>query len=88
MLSAKGTGRIKLQIIGFIGCAVGLGLAAISLNLPDGDKTILLHTIGTQTLLIILVGTSILGAVLTWVFRVETRGSLEKIEEARVQPQV
>ena len=49
---------------------------------------ILLHTIGTQTLLIILVCTSILGAVLTWVFRVETRGSLEKIEEARVQPQV
>ncbi|MBN2678850.1 MFS transporter [Acidithiobacillus montserratensis] len=142
----EGTGRIKLQIIGFIGCAVGLGLAAISLNLPAGDKTILLfagfmlfnfmtnlgpnaqtyllagevfptsirgygagfaasfakigavmtaflfpillHTIGTQTLLIILVGTSILGAIVTWTFRVETRGSLEKIEKARIQPQV
>lgn len=142
----EGTGRIKLQVIGFIGCAVGLGLAALSLNLPEGEKTILLfagfmlfnfmtnlgpnaqtyllagevfptairgygagfaasfakigavmtaflfpillHTIGTQILLIILVGTSILGAILTWVFRIETRGSLEKIEQARIQPQV
>ena len=49
---------------------------------------ILLHTIGTQPLLVILVGTSLLGAVVTWVFRVETRGSLDKIEQARIQPQV
>ncbi|MEL5847925.1 MAG: MFS transporter [Candidatus Igneacidithiobacillus chanchocoensis] len=142
----EGSGRIRLQIIGFIGCAAGLGLAALSLAMPDGIKTILLfagfmlfnfmtnlgpnaqtyllagevfptairgycagfaasfakvgavmtaflfpillHSIGTQLLLIILVGTSLLGAVVTWVFRVETRGSLEKIERMRVQPQL
>ena len=49
---------------------------------------ILLYTIGTQPLLIILVGTSLLGTVVTWIIRVETRGSLEKIEQAWIQPQV
>ena len=142
----EGSGRIKLQVIGFLGCAAGLGLAALSLSMPDGIKTILLfagfmlfnfmtnlnpnaqtyllagevfptkirghgtgfaasfakigavttaflflillYTIGTQPLLIILVGTSLLGTVVTWIIRVETRGSLEKIEQARIQPQV
>ncbi len=41
---------------------------------------ILLATIGTSALLYILVVTSILGAIVTWVFRIETNGvSLEEI---------
>ena len=41
---------------------------------------ILLADIGTRALLFILVGTSLLGAVVTWLFRIETTGvSLEKI---------
>ena len=42
---------------------------------------VLLDTIGTQPLLFGLVGTSILGAVVTWLFRIETTGvSLDKLE--------
>ena len=41
---------------------------------------ILLKDLGTQTLLLILVGTSLLGAVITGLFRIETTGvSLEKM---------
>jgi putative MFS transporter len=41
---------------------------------------ILLTGIGTGPLLYILVATSILGAVVTWVFRIETNGvSLDEI---------
>ena len=44
---------------------------------------ILLADIGTQTLLYILVGTSLLGAAVTWVFRIETTGiNLETIGQA------
>lgn len=35
---------------------------------------ILLFDIGTQALLYILVGTSVLGALVTWLFRIETKG--------------
>jgi len=35
-------GRIRLQIIGFIGCAVGLGLATLSLNAAEPTRSILL----------------------------------------------
>lgn len=137
-------GRIKLQIVGFIGCAVGLGLAALSLiggghNLPllfmgfmlfnfmtnmgPNAQTyllagevfptpvrgygagfaasfakigavataflfpILLKSIGTQALLMGLIIASLLGAVATWVFRIETRGVLKETAE-RVQPQI
>jgi MFS transporter, putative metabolite transport protein len=125
-------GRIKLQIVGFTGCAVGLLLAALSIR-PGGEHNmvllfagfmlfyfmtnlgpnamtyliagevfptevrgkgagfaasvakvgavmtaflfpILLKTIGTTTLLGILVGTSVLGAVVTLAFGVETKG--------------
>jgi sugar phosphate permease len=39
---------------------------------------VLLKTIGTQYLLYLLAGTSILGALITWRFRIETAGiSLE-----------
>jgi MFS transporter, putative metabolite transport protein len=132
-------GRIALQVLGFIGCAAGLFLAALSLNFTGGRELswifagfmlfnfmtnmgpsaqthllaaevfptkirgkgagfaaavgkigavataflfpVLLDTIGTQPLLFGLVGTSILGAVVTWLFRIETTGvSLDKLE--------
>lgn len=41
-------GRIKLQIFGFIGCAVGLLLAALSLN-SDGSTNLLLIFAGFMT---------------------------------------
>lgn len=125
-------GRVKLQVVGFVGCAVGLFIAALSGNFDGSSKTmlifagfmlfnfmtnvgpnaqtyllagevfptsirgagagfaaavgkigailtaflfpILLVTIGTSTLLYCLVVTSLLGAVVTWLFRIETTG--------------
>jgi MFS family permease len=139
VLLADRVGRIRLQIMGFIGCAVGLLLAALSLhvggalasvllfagfmlfsfmtNIGPNAMTyliagevfpiairgtgagfaasfakvgavmtaflfpILLKDIGTDLLLLILVGTSLLGAVVTWAYAFETKGiSLEKID--------
>jgi putative MFS transporter len=126
-------GRIKLQIFGFIGCAAGLLIAAMSANFTGGYQIalifagfmlfnfmnnigpnaqtyliagevfptrirgkgagfaasfakigavmtaflfpILLADIGTQTLLYILVGASLLGALVTWIWRIETAGT-------------
>lgn len=132
-------GRIKLQIWGFIGCAVGLAIAALSVDVEGTAQTvlifvgfmtfmfmtnlgpnaqtyllagevfptkvrgkgagfaasfakigavltaflfpILLDTIGTHLLLYGLVGTSLLGAWITWRFAIETKGvNLEKLE--------
>jgi MFS transporter, putative metabolite transport protein len=132
VLLADKVGRIKLQIFGFIGCAVGLVVASLSVGL-NGESEILLifaglmlfdfmtnigpnaqtyllagevfptsvrgmgagfaasfakvgavmtaylfpvlqHAIGTRYLLYILVVTSILGAWVTWRFRIETTG--------------
>ena len=42
VLLADRVGRIRLQIIGFIGCAAGLGLAALSLQAAEPARTILL----------------------------------------------
>jgi MFS transporter, putative metabolite transport protein len=125
-------GRIRLQVLGFIGCAAGLLLASVSQNFAGGTQTllifagfmlfnfmtnlgpnaqtyllagevfptairgkgagfaaafakigavataflfpILLDAIGTQTLLYGLIVTSILGALVTWMFRIETTG--------------
>jgi putative MFS transporter len=131
-------GRIRLQIIGFIGCAVGLGLATLSLQAAEPARTILLFggfmlfnfmtnvgpnaqtyllagevfptevrgkgagfaaafakvgavltaflfpvllaDAGIHFLLSVLIATSVLGAWITWQFRIETTGvSLEKI---------
>ena len=132
-------GRMKLQVFGFFGCAVGLLLAAFSTHLPPGTSQtvlifagfmlfnfmtnlgpnamtyliagevfptkirgsgagfaasfakigavltaflfpVLLSDIGTGVLLYILVGTSILGAIVTWRFGIETMGvNLENI---------
>jgi putative MFS transporter len=130
-------GRIRLQVLGFIGCAAGLLLASLSVgtegetkmffifagfmlfsfmtNLGPNAMTyliagevfpthirgkgagfaaslakvgavlaafffpLLLRSIGPEALLYGLVGTSLLGAVVTWVFRIETTGiNLEK----------
>ena len=144
ILLVERAGRIKLQIFGFIGCAVGLGLAALSLvggghnmpllfagfmlfnfmtNLGPNAQTyllagevfptairgygagfaasfakigavltaflfpILLKAIGTQALLMCLIVASLLGAIATWAWRVETRGVLKDVS-ARVRSQV
>ena len=132
-------GSIRLQILGFIGCAAGLATAAASSYVTGGDQIllifagfmifnfmtnlgpnaqtyliagevfptrvrgkgagfaaafakigavataflfpILLADIGTQALLYILVGTSLLGAVVTYLFRIDSTGvNLERIE--------
>ena len=133
-------GSIRLQIVGFIGCAIGLAIAAASANFNGGSQIatifagfmifnfmpnmapnsqtyllarevfptvvrgmgagfaaafakigavstaflfpILLADIGTQTLLTILVFTSLLGALVTWAFRINTTGvNLETVGE-------
>ncbi len=133
-------GRIPLQTLGFVGCAAGLAIAAMSTGFDGTTQTImifvgfmlfnfmtnmgpnaqtyliagevfpteirakgagfaasfakvgavttaflfpiLLVQIGTGTLLWILVGTSLLGAVVTWWFRIETAGkNLEKLHD-------
>lgn len=138
VLLADRVGRIPLQILGFIGCAAGLLLAALSTYYTDGPRLtlifagfmlfnfmtnlgpnaqtyllagevfpthirgmgagfaaafakigavltaflfpILLADIGTAPLLYILAGTSVLGAVVTYAFRIETKGrSLDDI---------
>jgi len=139
VILADKLGRMKLQVFGFFGCAVGLLLAAFSTHLAPGTGQIvlifagfmifnfmtnlgpnamtyliagevfptkirgsgagfaasfakigavataflfpiLLSEIGTAVLLYALVGTSILGAIVTWRFGIETMGvNLENI---------
>jgi MFS family permease len=132
VLLADRLGRIWLQVIGFIGCAVGLLVASLSTNATGTMQTVLIFVgfmlfnfmtnmgpnaqtyllagevfpthirgqgagfaaafaktgavttaylfpvlladIGTQNLLHILIGTSLVGAVVTWLFRIETNG--------------
>lgn len=139
VLLADTVGRIKLQVFGFVGCAVGLLLASIGSGLTGGSSTVmifagfmlfnfmtdlgpnaqtyllagevfptairaqgagfaaafakvgavataflfpvLLAGIGTQALLYGLIATSLLGAVVTWLARIETTGvSLDAFE--------
>jgi MFS family permease len=146
VLLADKLGRIRLQIIGFIGCAVGLLLASVSVDVSGGLKTILIFagfmlfnfmtnlgpnaqtyllagevfptvirgkgagfaaafakigavataflfpillvTIGTRLLLYSLIIASLLGAVVTWMYRIETTGvNLDRIGEAASQPE-
>lgn len=138
VLLADRLGRIPLQIAGFIGCAMGLFIAAQSVGFDGGARMtlifagfmlfnfmtnlgpnaqtyliagevfptairgkgagfaasfakigacltaflfpILLADLGASRLLYILVGTSLLGALVTWLFRIETAGlSLEAV---------
>ena len=140
VLLADTLGRIKLQVFGFVGCAVGLLLASIGSGLTGGGSTVmifagfmlfnfmtdlgpnaqtyllagevfptairaqgagfaaafakvgavataflfpvLLTAIGTQFLLYGLIVTSLLGAAVTWLARIETTGvSLDNFED-------
>jgi len=140
VLLADKLGRIRLQIFGFIGCAVGLFLASLSVDFSGGPKIILIFagfmlfdfmtnlgpnaqtyllagevfptairgkgagfaagfakigavataflfpillvSIGTRFLLYGLVVASLLGAVVTWMYRIETTGvNLDRIGE-------
>jgi MFS family permease len=140
VLLADRIGRIRLQVVGFVGCALGLFLASLSVHMAGTTKMffvfagfmvfnfmtnlgpnamtyllagevfpthirglgagfaasfakigavltsflfpIFLKDLGTATLLYILIGTSLLGAVITWRFGVETKGlNLELIGE-------
>jgi putative MFS transporter len=142
---ADRVGRIRLQVVGFIGCAAGLALAALSSHVggalsgvlifagfmlfnfmtnagpnamtyliagevfPTSLRAsgagfaasfakigavltaflfpILLKDIGTDLLLLILVGTSIVGAVVTSAYAIETKGvNLERIGEGEATP--
>lgn len=146
VLLADKVGRIRLQIFGFIGCAVGLFLASLSVDLSGGPKIlsifagfmlfdfmtnlgpnaqtyllagevfptsirgkgagfaaafakigavataflfpILLATIGTRFLLYGLIVASLLGAGVTWLYRIETTGvNLDHIGEAANEPE-
>jgi hypothetical protein len=60
---------------GFAAAFAKIGAVATAFLFP-----VLLALIGTQALLYILVGTSLLGAVVTWLFRIDTTGvNLEQI---------
>jgi MFS transporter, putative metabolite transport protein len=60
---------------GFAAAVAKIGAVATAFLFP-----ILLADIGTRALLFMLVGTSLLGAVVTWMFRIETTGvNLEQI---------
>lgn len=60
---------------GFAAAFAKIGAVATAFLFP-----LLLADIGTQALLFILVGTSLIGAVVTWLFRIETTGvNLEQI---------
>jgi MFS family permease len=142
VLLADRVGRIRLQVLGFVGCAVGLALAAASPQVGEPFQTVLLFsgfmlfnfmtnmgpnaqtyllagevfpihirgkgagfaasfaklgavltafvfpvllaTTGTGALLTLLVATSLLGAWVTWQFRIETSGiNLEEIDHGR-----
>jgi MFS transporter, putative metabolite transport protein len=68
--------KIRGKGAGFAAAVGKIGAVATAFLFP-----VLLDTIGTQPLLFGLVGASILGAVVTWLFRIETTGvSLDKLE--------
>jgi hypothetical protein len=66
------------------GAGLAAGFAKIGAVVTAFLFPILLTDIGTQYLLSILVGTSLLGALLTWRFRIETTGvNLDRLGEAQ-----
>jgi len=67
--------RVRGMGAGFAAAFAKIGAVATAFLFP-----ILLALLGTQALLYILVGTSLLGAVVTWLFRIDTTGvNLEQI---------
>lgn len=74
--SIRGTGA------GFAASFAKIGAVLTAFLFP-----ILLKDIGTDLLLLILVATSLVGALVTWRYAIETKGiSLEKIEEKGLAP--
>ncbi|MGO9605396.1 MAG: MFS transporter [Candidatus Binataceae bacterium] len=147
VILADRLGRIRLQIVGFVGCAIGLLIASFSVDLTGDAKVaiifvgfmlfnfmtnlgpnsqtyllagevfptrvrgmgagfaaafakmgavstaflfpILLQAIGTRTLLYMLAITSVLGALVTWQFRIETTGvKLDRIGETEGEGEI
>jgi MFS family permease len=145
VLLADRLGRIPLQVLGFVGCAAGLLIAAQSTHFQGEAKIVLIFTgfmlfnfmtnagpnaqtyliagevfptavraigagfaasfakigacttaflfpillsdVGPAKLLYLLVGTSLLGAAVTWLFRIETAGvNLEEIGAQDAEP--
>ncbi len=67
--------RVRGMGAGFAAAFAKIGAVATAFLFP-----LLLADIGTQALLFILVGTSLIGAIVTWLFRIETTGvNLEQI---------
>ena len=60
---------VAVVVAGFAAAVGKIGAVATAFLFP-----ILLTGIGTAALLYILVVTSVLGAVVTWLFRIETNG--------------
>jgi nitrate/nitrite transporter NarK len=68
--------RIRGKGAGFAASFAKIGAVTTAFLFP-----VLLAQIGTETLLAILVGTSLAGALITWLFRIETAGkNLEELE--------
>ena len=61
--------KVRAKGAGFAASFAKIGACTTAFLFP-----ILLADIGTQALLYILVGTSLLGALFTWLFRIETKG--------------
>ena len=73
--------KIRARGAGFAASFAKIGAVATAFLFP-----ILLADIGKETLLIVLVGTSLIGALITYTFRIETAGrNLEEID-AFAQP--
>ncbi|HSG57252.1 MAG TPA: MFS transporter, partial [Paracoccaceae bacterium] len=74
--------RMRGRGAGFAASFAKIGAVATVFLFP-----ILLHDLGTDILLAILIGTSLLGAFITWRFRIETAGiSLEAMDTAPDSP--
>ena len=71
--------RVRGMGAGFAAAFAKIGAVTTAFLFP-----ILLVNIGIGSLLYILVGTSLLGAAVTWLFRIETTGiNLERIGEEK-----
>ena len=67
--------RIRGMGAGFAAAFAKIGAVATAFSVPDPARRY-----RNQALLYILVGTSLLGAIVTWLFRIDTTGvSLEQI---------
>jgi putative MFS transporter len=73
--------RVRGMGAGFAAAFAKIGAVTTAFLFP-----ILLVNIGTRSLLYILVGTSVVGAAVTWLYRIETTGvNLERIGEEKAR---